>query len=325
MAEAHSTGISLSFVIPVHNEEKSLVELLRRIEDVCTKQHYTYEVIFVDDGSSDGSFAVLQELSSRNPLVKITRFRRNYGQTAALNAGIHASTAPLIITLDGDLQNDPADVPHLLRELEKGFDVVSGWRKKRRENILRRIPSRCANALISKVTGVQLSDYGCTLKVYKRAFLENVPLYGEMHRFIPVFAAWGGAKVSEIPVTHFARQFGRSHYGLRRTGRVLLDLLTVKFLHTYIAKPMHFFGGIGIWFMGGGMVTGVTALLLKFWHIRSFVDTPLPLLAAFLTIVGAQFILMGLLAELLIRIYFEQPGRSSYRIASAVGVPADRL
>ena len=314
-----STGPALSFVVPVHNEEESLRELHRVITENAQKERYEYEIVYVDDGSGDRSFEILKELATTDTHVRAVRLRRNYGQTAALNAGIHESKEPVIITLDADLQNDPADVPRLLAKLNEGFDVVSGWRKDRQDNWLRRFPSKIANALISRVTGVRLSDYGCTLKAYRREFLEDIPLYGEMHRFIPVLAAWYGAKVTEIPVTHHARKYGKSHYGIRRTGKVTLDLLTVKFLHTYIARPMHFFGGIGIWLMGLGSVAGIAAVILKIIDVRDFVDTPLLLLSVFLLIIGILFLLMGLLAELLIRIYFGQSGRSSYRVRNVVG------
>jgi glycosyltransferase involved in cell wall biosynthesis len=315
----------LSFVIPVHNEEESLRDLYASLHTLCCREGYSAELIFVDDGSTDGSFGVLAAFAESDPRVKIIKFRRNYGQTAALKAGIAASGAPYIVTLDADLQNDPKDVPCLLTKIEEGFDVVSGWRKDRMDTWLRRFPSRLANRLISHVTGVHLSDYGCTLKVYKREFLAGVPLYGEMHRFIPVFAAWHGARVTELSVMHHPRRYGTSHYGLRRTKKVMLDLLTVKFLHTFIARPMHFFGSVGLWLMGLGVLSGVTSVILKLFDIRDFVDTPLPLLTVFLLIVGILFVLMGLLAELLIRIYFDHEGRTSFTIEKIVQLPKVHL
>ena len=312
-SEIHA-GVCLSFVVPVHNEAPSLRELHRAIVDVCMKNAYDYELILVDDGSEDDGFRVMEELAALDRHLRVIQFRRNFGQTAALCAGIDASTYPYIITLDADLQNDPQDVPLLLSTLDKGYDVVSGWRKNRKDNWLRRLPSRIANALISRVTGVRLSDYGCTLKVYRREYLHDVPLYGEMHRFIPVLAAWRGARVTEIAVHHAPRRYGRSHYGIGRTSRVILDLLTVKFLHTYVSRPMHFFGGSGMWLMGGGILAGLLAFILKIAGIRDFVSTPLPLASVFLLTVGVQCLLMGLLAELLIRVYFEQPGKHPYHI-----------
>lgn len=309
----------LSFVIPLHNEKNTLQELASSVASVCLLNGYAYEIVFVDDGSDDGSFAVIEGLASQNPCIRAIQFRRNFGQAAAMNAGIEASCAPVIIALDADLQNDPADTPALLAKLDEGYDVVSGWRRDRKDNWLRRWPSYLANALISRITGVRLSDYGCTLKAYRSEFLEDVVLYGEMHRFIPVFAAWQGARVAEIPVHHAPRKYGRSHYGIRRTGKVILDLLTVKFLHTYISRPMHFFGAIGFLLMLGGLLAGLVAIYLKLADIRAFVDTPLPLLSALLLIVGIQFMLMGLIAELLIRVYFSHRDRQSYAIRRSIG------
>lgn len=310
---------TLSFVIPAHNEEASLAELHEKIAAMCVRHDYRAEVIFVDDGSSDRSVAVLEGLCARDPRLRCIQFRRNYGQTAALLAGIRASTGEVVVTLDADLQNDPADIPHLLAKIAEGYDVVSGWRRDRKEGVLRRWPSCIANRLISHVTGVRLRDYGCTLKAYRREVLGDVPLYGEMHRFVPVLAAWHGARVAEIPVQHHSRRYGNAHYGLRRTRKVLLDLLTVKFLHTYVARPMHFFGGIGSWLLIAGLGSGAAAVVLKVLDVRDFVDTPLPLLAALLLTVGFQFVLMGLLAELLIRIYFHQPGHDPYYVARTIG------
>ena len=314
--------MNLSFVVPVHNEEQTLRELAAGIAAVCAAHGYDYELIFVDDGSEDKSFAVLEELARVNARIKVIQLSRNFGQTAALSAGIHASMFPLIVTLDADLQNDPADVPAMLARMNEGFDVVSGWRQTRRDIWTKKISSQLANTLISRLTNVRLSDYGCTLKIYKREYLEGAPLYGDMHRFIPVLAAWHGAKVTEIPVTHRPRVHGRSHYGIfGRTGRVLLDLITVKFLHSYIARPMHFFGAFGIFFMGLGVVSALVAILLRVLEIRDFVATPLPLFAAFTFLIGVQALLMGLLGELLIRIYFDQPGRKSYAVRRTIGIP----
>lgn len=313
-SEASETSPSLSFVLPVHNESACLRELHHSITDVCRSHAYIHEIIFVDDGSSDDSFAILQDIARQDSSVRLIRFTRNYGQTAALNAGIHASRAPSIVTLDADLQNDPRDVPRLMKKIDEGYDVVSGWRKHRRDSWIRTLPSKAANILISWITGVRLSDYGCTLKVYRREFIHDVPLYGDMHRFMPVLAAWHGARVTELAVEHRPRRTGRSHYGLGRTGRVILDLLTVKFLHTYISRPMHFFGGVGIWFILFGMLSGSLAVLLKVLAVRTLVDTPLPLLSVFLGILGTQCVLLGLLGELLIRIYFDRINRTAYHV-----------
>lgn len=312
----------ISFIVPFHNEETTLRTLYEKITKVCKDEAYHYEIIFVDDGSDDRGFEIIRDIAILDPHVRGLRFSRNFGQTAAMNAGIHQSRAPRIVTMDADLQNDPTDVPRLVSKLNEGFDVVSGWRKDRQDAWMKRFPSKIANAFISRMTGVRLSDYGCSLKIYKREFLEQAPLYGEMHRFIPIFAAWYGARVCEIPVTHHARSQGRSHYGtVGRTLRVLLDLLTVKFLHTYIARPMHFFGGMAALMLVCGFLSGITAIIFKLTHFRDFVATPLPLLTVFLILIGLMFLLMGLLAELLIRIYFEQAGRQSYRIQESIGLP----
>jgi len=312
---------AISFVVPVHNEAGSLRLLHSSIVEICRIEQYDFEIIYIDDGSSDDSYKVISELAEKDPHTKVIQFRRNFGQAAAMSAGIHASRAPLIVTLDADLQNDPQDVPSLLEKLKEGYDVVSGIRAKRKDGISKRWPSKLANKIISMVTGVKLKDYGCSLKIYKREFLENVTLYGDMHRFIPIFAAWNGARVSEIPVHHHARKQGKSHYGFfGRTGRVLLDLLTVKFLHSFISRPMHFFGAAGSWLMATGLLCGIIAVVLKLTHIRDFVATPLPLLTIFLITTGIIALLMGLLGELLIRIYFEQKGNAPYRIKGTLNI-----
>jgi dolichol-phosphate mannosyltransferase len=309
----------ISFVIPVHNEEHSLEELHRRLAELSAGNAYDGEIIFVDDGSTDGSVAVLRRLAAHDPRTKVIRLRRNYGQTAALSAGIRASGKSVVVTLDADMQNDPADIPALLAELDTGVDVVSGWRRDRKDRSQKVFSSRLANRLISRVTGVALSDYGCTLKAYRREFLRSIPLYGEMHRFIPVFAAWHGAKITEIPVHHLPREHGTSHYGIAgRTVRVMLDLLTVKFLHTFISRPMHFFGGVGMIFLGIGVLSAALAVFFKMTHMKDFISTPLPLFSVFFFLLGIQSMLLGLLAELLIRIYFDQPGRQSFEIAETL-------
>ncbi len=309
----------VSFVIPVHNEAPSLEALHRGIAAVCEAEHIACEMVFVDDGSSDDSFRVLREIAGRDPRAKVIRLRRNFGQTAALSAGIRGSSMPVVVTLDADLQNDPADVPLLLRELEKGYDVVSGRRADRKDNPRKKLSSFLANRLIARVTGVALTDYGCTLKAYRREFIASAPLYGDMHRFMPVFAATHGARITEIPVRHHARAHGRSHYGIFwRTGRVALDLVTVKFLHTFIARPMHFFGGVGSVFLLSGIACGGAALVLKLLHLKDLVSTPLTLVSVFLFSVGVQSLLLGLLAELLIRIYFDHPGRQSFEVAERI-------
>lgn len=319
MSHSVSSASGVSFVIPVHNEEKSLAELHRAILQTCAADGIGYEILFVDDGSTDGSIDVLRGLAKHDPPTKVIRLRRNFGQTAAMSAGIRASTQPIIVTMDADMQNDPADVPLLLREMDKGFDVVSGWRSSRKDRSQKVFSSKLANRLISAVTGVRLSDYGCTLKAYRRDLLQHIPLYGDMHRFIPIFAAWYGARITEVPVHHRARKHGSSHYGIFwRTIRVALDLITVKFLHGFIARPMHFFGGVGMVFLGLGTGGGLVALYLKLAHLKDLVSTPLTLVSVFLFSLGVISLLLGLLAELLIRIYFDHPGRQSFEVAETL-------
>jgi dolichol-phosphate mannosyltransferase len=278
----------------VYNEAPALPELHAAIEGLYAQFPET-EVIFVDDGSKDGSKDVLREIAGRDPRVKVVSFHRNYGQTAAMLAGIDHATGDVIVPIDSDLENDPGDIPRLLAEMEKGSDVVSGWRQDRWKGsfLARKLPSLAANKLISVITGVHLHDYGCTLKAYKREVLAGVPLYGEMHRFIPAYAAWQGATVTELPVRYTPRKFGKSNYGISRTIRVLLDLLVIQFLHRYMNRPIHFFGG------------------LVDLHL---VQTPLPLLAALLIIMGVNLVMMGVLSEMQMRTYYEAQKTKSYRI-----------
>lgn len=315
------TRKALSFIVPFHNESTTLEELTKQITAAAAGAGADHEIIFVDDGSTDDGLSVIRGLAKRDPRIKALSFQRNFGQTAALSAGIHASSKEILIALDADLQNDPADVSRLLQKLDEGYDVVSGWRKDRKDSFIRRLPSQCANALISRVTGVRLHDYGCSLKAYRREYLADVPLYGEMHRFIPVFAAWYGARVTEIPVNHRPRIHGRSHYAvIGRSLRVLFDLITVKFLHTYVARPMHFFGSIATVLMSLGCLSGLLAVVLRITGIRAFVDTPLPLATVFFITIGVVSLLMGLIAELLIRIYFEQHGGHAYRVYATINL-----
>lgn len=300
-------------VIPVYNERSNLEQLYTEIRDSLDPLGLRYEMLFVDDGSLDGSALLLQNLAASDPRVRLLEFVRNFGQTAALAAGFEHAQGEIIVPLDADLQNDPADIPHVIAKLQEGFDVVSCWRKDRRDAWLTRIlPSRAANRLISRLTGVHLHDYGCTLKGYRREVLQHVRLYGEMHRFIPVFATWAGARVTEIPVRHRSRRHGQSKYGLTRTVKVLLDLITIKFLGTYSTKPMYLFGGAGLLsFLAGGMLSLVT-LYQKFFHAVKAHRNPLLLLSVFFLIIGIQFILIGLVAELIVRTYHESQGKPTY-------------
>ena len=311
----------LSIVVPIYNEVENIPELHEELQGVLVTLGRPYEIIYVDDGSKDGSFGLLKGLADRHPEVVVIQFRRNFGQTPALAAGLEASRGDIVIFMDGDLQNDPAEIPRLLQTMDEGdFDVVSGWRKNRQDaEISRKLPSRMANALISKVSGVQLHDYGCTLKAYRRDVLKNVKLYGEMHRFIPAYAAWAGATVTELPVNHRARKYGKSKYGINRTIKVLLDLLTLKFLSSYSTKPIQLFGGLGaMCFMFGILATLFTVYSRFFEDVRVH-RNPVALIAIFLFLAGLLFITQGLLAELVTRTYFESQGKSTYVIRSILG------
>jgi glycosyltransferase involved in cell wall biosynthesis len=319
---APAEALQVSVVIPVFEEEESLPLLHQRLVDVLDRLGRSYEIIYVDDGSRDGTPAALAKIVDGQRRVTAIRFRRNFGQTAALQAGIEHSRGELVVMLDADLQNDPEDIKALIDKLDEGYDVVSGWRRDRHDPWLRTQLSRTANGLISWVTGVHLHDYGCTLKVYRREVLEHVRLYGEMHRFIPAIASWSGAAIAEMPVRHHARQFGHSNYGLSRTLRVFLDLMTVKLLGSYSTKPMYFFGflGFGLWLLAilTGLVVIVERLLPPYPYAH---NNPLLLVAVFFAIVGVQLILMGLLAELVIRTYHESQGKPTYVIRQVLEAP----
>jgi glycosyltransferase involved in cell wall biosynthesis len=310
---------TLSILIPVFNEEGNLSLLYEKLVTVLKKAGRPYEVIFVDDGSSDGTLEILLDLRDRNPNVKIISFSRNFGQTAALSAGIDFSKGDIIIPMDGDLQNDPEDILPLLQKIEEGYDVVSGWRKGRKDPFLtRRLPSIIANKIISWIGGVYLHDYGCTLKAYRRDILKNIRLYGEMHRFIPIYAQWIGARVSEIPVRHFSRGSGSSKYGISRVFKVILDLMVVKFLLSYSQKPIYVFGGLGLLMILGAFFSGGFAIYLKLFKEVSFILTPLPLLCVLLLMLGFLSILMGFLAEIMTRTYYESQGKPTYQIKETI-------
>ena len=310
---------TVSVLIPVYNEEGNLSLLYDKLDSTLKKMRRAYEIIFIDDGSSDGSMEILLDIKERNPNVKIVSFSRNFGQTAALSAGIDSSKGDIIIPMDGDLQNDPEDILALLQKIEEGYDVVSGWRKNRKDPFLtRRFPSVIANRIISWIGGVHLHDYGCTLKAYKREILKNIKLYGEMHRFIPIYAQWIGGRVSEIPVRHFARGSGSSKYGMSRVFKVILDLMVVKFLLSYSQKPIYIFGGAGLLMILGAFLAGIYAIYLKYFEGTSFILTPLPLLCVFLLLSGFLSILMGFLAEILTRTYYESQGKPTYQIKEII-------
>ena len=310
----------ISVFLPVYNEEPNLVPLHSKLDEALTQLGRTAEIIYVDDGSTDGSLKVLQNIARLDPRVRVVALRRNYGQTAAMAAGIDAARGKVLIPMDADLQNDPADIVRLLNKLDEGYDVVSGWRKNRQDKLItRKIPSMMANKLISWIGGVPLHDYGCSLKAYRREALQDVRLYGEMHRFIPIYASWAGARVSEIPVEHHARTMGKSKYGLSRTLKVVFDLMTIKFMASYQTKPIYVFGSFGMLAFLISLFAGLYAVFLKLFHKADFVQTPLPILAIVMFAVGIQFLLMGLLAEMLVRTYHESQAKSIYAIKERIG------
>ncbi len=304
----------LSVVIPLYNEQENVHPLLEELIGALARLGRSFEILCIDDGSRDGTFAELSRMATEEPRLRVIRFRRNFGQTAAMSAGIEAARGAVIVPMDGDLQNDPADIGSLLGKLDQGYEVVSGWRKVSRESG-RKLPSRLGNRLINTISGVPLHDHGCSLKAYRRAVMQGVRLYGEMHRFIPVYASWQGARVAEVVVNHRARHAGRSKYGLSRMLKVVLDLMVVRFLASYATKPIHVFGGFGLLSWAGAVVTFAAALYFKLHGLKDFVQTPLPLITAMLVLVGALSLLMGLLAELLIRTYYESQGKRPYLIA----------
>jgi len=317
-------NLALSIVIPVYDEADNLLSLYKEINDSCSKLDKSYEIIFVDDGSCDESFIVLKKIQKKDNKVKIIKLRKNFGQTAALAAGFDYAKGDIIITLDADLQNDPNDFGILIEKIEDGYDIVSGWRQKRKDKFLtRRLPSIIANRFISLITGVKLHDYGCTLKAFKRDVIENINLYGELHRFIPAIASNMGVAVSEVKVNHRPRRFGKSKYGLTRFLKVILDLMTVKFLLSYSTRPLQIFGLLGL-------LSGVTggALLLYLGYIRLIVRNPIggrPLLflAILLVVIGIQFISLGLLAEIMVRAYHESVEKSIYFIREVIDSESD--
>jgi glycosyltransferase involved in cell wall biosynthesis len=309
----------ISIVIPVYNEHDNIPALWIELQQVLVALKKPYEVIFINDGSTDNTDKRLNELAATNAAIRVIHFRRNFGQTAAMMAGIDHAKGDIIIPMDGDLQNDPSDIPNLLAKIDDGYDVVSGWRKDRADHPLKRnLPSKIANLVISIISGVHLRDYGCTLKAYRKEALANVRLYGEMHRFIPIYASWQGARVAEIPVRHRPRTHGKSKYGIKRTIKVILDLMVVKFLSTYFQEPIYVFGGFGLLsFLAAFLCFGLM-IYFKFWGGKSFIQTPLPLLTTFLILIGFVSILMGFLAQVIMMTYYESQGKRSYVIAKTI-------
>jgi len=310
----------ISVFLPVFNEEPNLRPLHTKLSEALATLGRSAEIVYVDDGSSDGSMKILREIAHLDPRVRVVALRRNYGQTAAMAAGIDAARGKVLIPMDADLQNDPADIARLLDKLDEGYDVVSGWRKNRKDKMVtRKIPSMIANRIISWIGGVPLHDYGCSLKAYRRESLEDVRLYGEMHRFIPIYAAWAGARVTEIPVEHHARTMGKSKYGLSRTIKVVFDLMTIKFMASYQTKPIYVFGSFGMLAFAVSLLSGLYAVFLKVIHKADFVQTPLPVLSVVMFAVGVQFLLMGLLAEMLVRTYHESQAKAIYAVRERLG------
>ena len=313
---------TLSIVIPVFNEEENIPLLADEIRRALEPQGIVYEVIAVDDGSTDGSWARLEAVRAADPRWILVALRRNFGQTAALSAGFDHARGEVIVPLDGDLQNDPADIPRLLA-LAAEYDIVSGWRKNRQDRLLsRRLPSLLANWLISKVTGIHLHDYGCTLKAYRREVVEHLRLYGEMHRFIPAIASWMGITIVEVETHHRPRRFGRSKYGITRTVRVVLDLITVKFLLSFATRPIQVFGMLGMGAVGIGVAIGAYLTSLKLFLGAQIGGRPLLFLAVLLIVVGVQFVVMGLLGEMLVRVYHESQRKPIYMVKRVEGRPA---
>lgn len=314
----------LSIVLPIYNEAESLPHLLEELVPALEATGRTFEIICVDDGSRDNSFGELQKLRAQDARVRVVRFRRNFGQTAAFAAGFDRARGEVVITMDADLQNDPADIPHLLAKIDEGYDVVSGWRVKRWQEgfsafLTRKVPSTTANWLISKGTGVRLHDYGCALKAYRSDVVKSINLYGDLHRFIPAIASYYGVSVAEVPVNYRSRQFGRSKYGIGRITRVILDLLTVRFLLNYSTRPIQIFGLMGLGSLTLGVLIGIYLTFVKLVYFEDLVDRPLLLLAILLVMVGVQFITMGLLGEMISRTYHESQNKPIYTVREELG------
>lgn len=314
----------LSVIVPVFDESENLDPFVESLLAVMKQEGYRYELVFVNDGSTDDSAEKLDAIAQREPQCKVVHFRRNFGQTAAMMAGLDYSRGDIVIPIDADLQNDPADIPRLLAKLDEGYDLVSGWRQNRKDaKLTRKLPSWLANKLISRISGVHLSDYGCTLKAYRRSVVSDLKLYGEMHRFLPIYASWSGARTTEIPVRHHPRVHGQSKYGLKRVLKVPLDLIVVKFLSSYAQKPIYVFGGFALLNGLGALITFAVMVYFKFWGGKSFIATPLPVLLAMFVLMGFISLLMGLIAELLVRTYHESQDKKTYLVRQTVNLEAD--
>ncbi|WP_145039836.1 glycosyltransferase family 2 protein [Paenibacillus sp. Y412MC10] len=313
--------MELSIVCPIYNEEESVSHLYVALIKSLDKLNKSFEIILVDDGSKDRSFDELKKLQEKDPRVKVIKFRRNFGQTAAMSAGFDYAQGDIIISMDADLQNDPEDFEKLIDKMNEGYDVVSGWRKDRKDKTMsRKIPSKIANKLISKLTGVHLHDYGCSLKAYKSKVIKNVYLYGEMHRFIPAICSMIGAKIVEVPVKHHPRKYGVSKYGISRTIRVVLDLITVRFLQSYMTRPIQIFGKLGLYSIFMGLIFFILTLYMKFGGTMNITGNPFFVISIFSWLAGLQLIVTGLLAEIQTRVYYEGQKKSIYVIDEIVSV-----
>ena len=311
--------VDLSVVIPIYNEKQSIDLLYESLNSVLSELRKSYEVILIDDGSIDGTYEKLLKIHQKNASFKIIRFRRNFGQTPAMRAGFNYSHGDIIITIDADLQNDPKDIPKILEKMNEGYDIVSGWRKNREDKMIsRRIPSAVANKIISILFGVRLHDYGCTLKAYKKEVVKNIELYGEMHRYIPALASGMGVRVAEIPVSHHSRKFGRAKYGISRTIRVILDIITIKFLLTYSKKPMQIFGLLGTFIGAIGFILTTYLIITRLFFDQPLSTRPLFILAIFMILAGIQLVTMGLLGELMMRTYHESSNKDIYVIKEII-------
>jgi glycosyltransferase involved in cell wall biosynthesis len=311
--------VDLSIVVPVYNEEENIPRLYEQLTKVLDPLGSDYEIICADDGSTDGSFVQLKALAEKDPRVKVLRFRRNFGQTAAFSAGFDYAKGDVVVTIDADLQNDPAGIPLLLAKIDEGYDVVSGWRRDRKDPFLsRKLPSKVANWLISRTTGVAVQDRGCSLRAHRREIVKEMRLYGELHRFIPDIAAWLGASMAEVPVHHRPRQFGTSKYGIGRTFRVLLDLITVHFLQNYSTRPIHIFGKFGLLFSGLGFVLGLWLTIQKIFMGQSIGQRPALMLSVLFIMMGMQLVSIGLLSEMIVRAYYEGQDKPIYALREIV-------
>ena len=317
--------IELSIVVPLYNEAENLLELYERLVTMLDSYKNNSEIVFIDDGSNDHSFQILKNLHQNDSRVNVIRLRKNFGQSSAFSAGFDFARGKIIITIDADLQNDPAEIPKLIKKLEEGYDMVVGWRINRRDNYFTRvIPSSIANYLISYITGIRLHDYGCSLKAYRCEIIKNIKLYGEMHRFIPALASWMGVRICEIPVNHEPRKAGKSKYGLARITKVILDLITVKFLIDYATRPIHIFGSFGSVCLLTGIALGSYLFILKFFFGQPLSNRPIMFLVILLIIFGFQLITLGLLGELLIRTYYESQNKPVYMIKELLGLEPDK-